>query len=58
MHIGLTMRRTRDPETGEIRDALAGDWFAFLAQAAPDAVPVLLPNLGPRAAALARTLGV
>lgn len=42
--IGLTMRSETSPGHGEIRDALARDWVAFMAAVLPEAAWMALPS--------------
>ncbi len=44
MRIGVTQRIIYDPSYGERRDALATDWYRFLAGILPDALVVPVPN--------------
>lgn len=52
--IGVSMRVARAPDYDEERDALAHDWPRFLDFAAPDALWLPLPNLGPAVIDLVR----
>ena len=56
--LGLTMRAVTAPNTGEVRDALAQDWTAFLAHALPEAIWMPIPNLGAAAPRAARAWGL
>ena len=56
--IGLTMRSASAESYGEERDAIARDWYSFLASAVPELEWVLLPSLGAESARYARRLGV
>lgn len=56
--IGLTMRSASAESYGEERDAIARDWYSFLASAVPELEWVLLPSLGAESAQYARRLGV
>ena len=55
--LGVTMRVVQAPDSGEARDALAQDWYAFLTEAL-EVVPVPIPNLGAAAVAYVQELGV
>lgn len=44
MKIGITLRTSRDPGTGEIRDAIDRDWWRFLSQALPGDIVLPIPN--------------
>ena len=54
--IGVTMRLLRQQSTGDMHDALSGDWGRFLAAAGLTWLP--LPNCGAETAALARALNL
>lgn len=56
--IGLTMRSAAAEGYAEERDAIARDWYSFLAAAVPELGWVLLPNLGPAVVDYARARGV
>lgn len=44
--IGITMRQTVAPGSGEVRDALARDWSRLFEAALPEACWLPIPNLG------------
>ena len=44
MRIGITQRISKDPEHGELRDALSHDWIDYLTNILPDAVLIPIPN--------------
>jgi putative glutamine amidotransferase len=44
MRIGITQRVTKDPEHGELRDALSHDWIDFINKILPEAFIVPIPN--------------
>lgn len=44
MRIGITQRISKDPDYGELRDALSHDWIDYLTNILPDAVLIPIPN--------------
>lgn len=56
--IALTMRACVSPDTGEVRDAIAGDWPRFLGQALPEHRWLAVPNIGADSVALAQRWGL
>jgi len=57
LRIGVTMREHR-AASGELHDAVAASWSAFIEWAFPEATWVAIPNVGAGAAAMARDLGL
>lgn len=50
LRLGVTMRGSQAQEYMEHRDALAHDWYVFLARAIPESLWLPIPNLGSEAA--------
>ncbi len=46
--IGLSLRLTQEKKYSEERDALAHDWYEFMAENLPEVSWILMPNIGPR----------
>ncbi len=55
--LAVSQRMTVDASTGELRDALAQDWFHFLKKALPGVIAVPVPNAGEEAASWVELLG-